>query len=94
MSMPPDVNCTDSNGNTPLIRASLQDNRDMAVVLIQNGADVEIRNDAGETAQSVAKSTQMKELLEVMFKWGCPILVTIRSLLIPTHTLSSHNYHR
>ncbi|XP_071855373.1 oxysterol-binding protein-related protein 1-like isoform X3 [Apostichopus japonicus] len=62
---PPDVNCVDSNGNTPLIRASLQDNRDMAVLLIQNGADVDIRNNSSETATSVAKSSQMKELLEI-----------------------------
>lgn len=37
----------------------------MAVLLIQNGADVDIRNNSSETATSVAKSSQMKELLEV-----------------------------
>ena len=62
-----DVNTRiDDGGWTALMAASANDNLDCVVWLLQNGADPKIKNEDGDTACNLAKSSQVRQVL------GCP----------------------
>ena len=52
-------------GNTALHSASYRDQREVAKLLIQHGANSAIPNKKGHTALDLAQSQQMKQLLHV-----------------------------
>lgn len=45
---PPDINCTDQMGNTPLHCAAYRAHKHCALKLLRNGADPKIKNKNGE----------------------------------------------
>ena len=55
----------DKHGNTPLHCASYRGHEDVAVRLLQHGADVSLTNTAGKSPMDVAKTDAMKALLEL-----------------------------
>ncbi|KAK7058765.1 Oxysterol-binding protein-related protein 1, partial [Halocaridina rubra] len=65
MPAAPNVNCTDSQGNTSLHCAAYRGHIDVAVVLLQNGCDPAIKNFNGQTAYELAQTQQMQQVLEV-----------------------------
>ncbi|XP_014676915.1 PREDICTED: oxysterol-binding protein-related protein 1-like [Priapulus caudatus] len=62
---PPRLNCTDTSGNTALHCASYRDQKEVAVILLQNGLDTNILNNRGQAAMDLAHTPQMKQLLGV-----------------------------
>ncbi|XP_071962881.1 oxysterol-binding protein-related protein 1-like isoform X2 [Antedon mediterranea] len=62
---PPNINCSDANGNTPLHCASYRDHKEAAVLLLQCGIDCNMKNTRGQTALDLAQTTKMKQLLDV-----------------------------
>uniref|UniRef100_A0A4W4G5V9 Oxysterol-binding protein n=1 Tax=Electrophorus electricus TaxID=8005 RepID=A0A4W4G5V9_ELEEL len=61
---PPNINCTDLLGNTPLHCAAYRGQKQCAVKLLHNGANPNIRNKNGQTAFDLVKDTEMKQILE------------------------------
>lgn len=62
---PPNLNCQDMMGNTPLHCAAYRGHKVIAVTLLQHGADTTIRNSNGQTALDIAANKKMKQLLDV-----------------------------
>lgn len=52
---PPDINCTDAMGNTPLHCAAYRAHKHCALKLLKSGADPKIRNKNGEYQMKVHK---------------------------------------
>ncbi|XP_040896234.1 oxysterol-binding protein-related protein 1 isoform X1 [Toxotes jaculatrix] len=61
---PPDINCTDLLGNTPLHCAAYRGQRQCALKLLKNGASPNIKNKNGQTVFDLASDTAMKQVLE------------------------------
>lgn len=62
---PPNINCQDVLGNTPLHCAAYRGHKVIAVTLLQHGADTTIRNSNGQLALELASNKKMKQLLDV-----------------------------
>ncbi|XP_022083401.1 oxysterol-binding protein-related protein 1-like [Acanthaster planci] len=62
---PPNINCIDVTGNTPLHCASYRDQRDVAMLLLQHGANARLPNKKGHTPIDLAQSQHMKQLLNI-----------------------------
>ncbi|XP_071502493.1 oxysterol-binding protein-related protein 1-like [Diadema antillarum] len=62
---PPDINCHDDRGNTPLHRASCSDKREAAILLLQGGAKTGIKNSMDQTPLDLAQSFHLRQLLSV-----------------------------
>lgn len=58
-----DINVRDINGNTPIIKASRDGNKDLVSFFLKWGADPEIKNNEGENAIDLAKNNIIKSLL-------------------------------
>ena len=59
-----DVEAKDSDGNTPLVMASCNGNADEVQLLLESGADEEVRNKKGKSACDLAKGKVVKGLLD------------------------------
>jgi ankyrin repeat protein len=57
------INCTDTFGNTGLHLASIQNQYQAAVLLIQKGINTVIKNKKLATPLDLAKTDEMKEIL-------------------------------
>jgi len=65
------VNIKDNvRGMTPLMVAASQGHADMAIRLINNGADVNAKNKAGQTALDLAREGNHYEIVELLRKHG------------------------
>uniref|UniRef100_T1JHE8 PH domain-containing protein n=1 Tax=Strigamia maritima TaxID=126957 RepID=T1JHE8_STRMM len=62
---PPNINCYDANGNTALHCCAYRDQKEIAVVLLQNGINSTLRNNQGQTALQLATTIKMRQLLDV-----------------------------
>ncbi|XP_031562391.1 oxysterol-binding protein-related protein 1-like [Actinia tenebrosa] len=62
---PPDINCKDILGNTPLHCAAYSGHKEIAVMLLQHGANTSMRNKSGQTPLELTKDLKMKKLLDV-----------------------------
>ncbi|XP_030069518.1 oxysterol-binding protein-related protein 1 isoform X2 [Microcaecilia unicolor] len=60
---PPDINCTDQMGNTPLHCAAYRDQKQCALKLLKSGADANVKNKNNQTPLNLAQSTDMKQIL-------------------------------
>uniref|UniRef100_A0A8C4UNE0 Oxysterol-binding protein n=1 Tax=Falco tinnunculus TaxID=100819 RepID=A0A8C4UNE0_FALTI len=60
---PPDINCTDQMGNTPLHCAAYRAHKHCALKLLKNGADPKIRNKNDQTPCDLAQGAEMKLIL-------------------------------
>lgn len=74
-SKPPNINCVDLLGNTPLHCAAYRGQKQCALKLLRSGADPSIKNKNNQTALDLAKGAEMKEILE-----GSPLKVVNRTL--------------
>lgn len=61
---PPDINCTDLLGNTPLHCAAYRGQRQCALKLLKSGANPGVKNKNGQSASDLANDTAMKQFLE------------------------------
>ncbi|KAK3561722.1 hypothetical protein QTP86_012617 [Hemibagrus guttatus] len=61
---PPNINCTDLLGNTPLHCAAYRGQKQCAVKLLQNGASPNIKNKNGQTVFDLVKDAEMRQILE------------------------------
>uniref|UniRef100_A0A8C4EKN1 Oxysterol-binding protein n=1 Tax=Dicentrarchus labrax TaxID=13489 RepID=A0A8C4EKN1_DICLA len=61
---PPDINCTDLLGNTPLHSAAYRGQKQCALKLLKSGASPNIKNKNGQTVFDLASDTAMKQVLE------------------------------
>ncbi|KAL5015430.1 hypothetical protein ScPMuIL_009700 [Solemya velum] len=64
-SKPPNLQCTDTFGNTALHIAAQSDRKEVAILLLQNGSQTSSRNQNDKTPEEVAKTNQMKHILGV-----------------------------
>ncbi|XP_063155265.1 oxysterol-binding protein-related protein 1 isoform X2 [Candoia aspera] len=62
-SNPPDINCTDQMGNTPLHCAAYRAHKHCALKLLKCGADTKIKNKNGQTPLALAQGAEMKQVL-------------------------------
>lgn len=62
---PPNINCVDAQGNSSLHCASYRGNKEVAVLLLQNGIDTQIRNQRGQLALDLARDAQTLQVLSV-----------------------------
>ncbi|XP_068788469.1 oxysterol-binding protein-related protein 1 isoform X2 [Struthio camelus] len=60
---PPDINCTDQMGNTPLHCAAYRAHKHCALKLLKNGADPKLRNKNDQTPLDLAQGAEMKHIL-------------------------------
>lgn len=60
---PPDINCTDQMGNTPLHCAAYRAHKHCALKLLKNGADPKIKNKNDQTPLDLAQGAEMKLIL-------------------------------
>ncbi|XP_068252169.1 oxysterol-binding protein-related protein 1 isoform X3 [Nyctibius grandis] len=60
---PPDINCTDQMGNTPLHCAAYRAHKHCALRLLKNGADPKIRNKNDQTPLDLAQGAELKLIL-------------------------------
>ncbi|XP_047192638.1 oxysterol-binding protein-related protein 1 isoform X3 [Scophthalmus maximus] len=72
---PPDINCSDLLGNTPLHCAAYRGQRQCALKLLKNGAGPNIKNKKGQTVFDLASDTAMKQVLEGSVHRGTTRLV-------------------
>ncbi|XP_060631160.2 oxysterol-binding protein-related protein 1 isoform X1 [Anolis sagrei] len=63
-SNPPDINCTDQMGNTPLHCAAYRAHKHCALKLLKCGADAKLKNKRGQTPLALAQGADMKQILE------------------------------
>ncbi|XP_053178807.1 oxysterol-binding protein-related protein 1 isoform X2 [Scomber japonicus] len=61
---PPDINCTDLLGNTPLHCAAYRGQKQCALKLLKSGASPNMKNKNGQTVFDLASDTVMKQALE------------------------------
>ncbi|TKS75071.1 Oxysterol-binding protein-related protein 1 [Collichthys lucidus] len=61
---PPDINCTDLLGNTPLHSAAYRGQKQCALKLLKSGANPNIKNKNDQTVFDLASDTAMKQVLE------------------------------
>ncbi|XP_036442648.1 oxysterol-binding protein-related protein 1 isoform X1 [Colossoma macropomum] len=61
---PPNINCTDLLGNTPLHCAAYRGQKQCAVKLLQKGASPNIKNKNGQTVFDLAKDPEVRQILE------------------------------
>uniref|UniRef100_A0AAQ5XGN3 Oxysterol-binding protein n=1 Tax=Amphiprion ocellaris TaxID=80972 RepID=A0AAQ5XGN3_AMPOC len=61
---PPDINCTDLLGNTPLHCAAYRGQRQCALKLLKSGANPGVKNKNGQSVSDLANDTAMKQFLE------------------------------
>lgn len=64
----PDINATNAHGATPLIYACMAGNEEIAVLLIERGADVEVRDADDMTAIHYADRLRLVTVLELLKK--------------------------
>ncbi|XP_070603744.1 oxysterol-binding protein-related protein 1 isoform X1 [Erythrolamprus reginae] len=62
-SNPPDINCTDQMGNTPLHCAAYRAHKHCALKLLKCGADTNVKNKNGQTPLALAQGAEMKQVL-------------------------------
>merc|ERR1719494_116550 len=62
---PPNINCQDCMGNTPLHCAAYRGHKEIAVLLLQNGIDSTIKNNRGLSALELSRDAKMRTLLDV-----------------------------
>ncbi|CAB4004030.1 oxysterol-binding -related 1-like isoform X2, partial [Paramuricea clavata] len=62
---PPDINCTDDQGNTALHLAAYRGKKEVAIMLLQNGANPAYKNNNGQTVLHLTDDLKMKKLLDV-----------------------------
>ncbi|XP_059580145.1 oxysterol-binding protein-related protein 1 isoform X2 [Alligator mississippiensis] len=60
---PPDINCIDQMGNTPLHCAAYRAQKQCALKLLKNGADPKVRNKNDQTPLDLAQGAEMKQIL-------------------------------
>ncbi|KAG2458112.1 OSBL1 protein, partial [Polypterus senegalus] len=60
---PPNINCTDLQGNTPLHCAAYRGNKQCALKLLKSGADITIKNKNNQTPLDLALGTDMRQIL-------------------------------
>nr|XP_033789752.1 oxysterol-binding protein-related protein 1 isoform X3 [Geotrypetes seraphini] len=60
---PPDINCTDQMGNTPLHCAAYRDQKQCALKLLKSGANTNMKNKNNQTPLDLAQSIDMKQIL-------------------------------
>ncbi|XP_069477016.1 oxysterol-binding protein-related protein 1 isoform X1 [Ambystoma mexicanum] len=60
---PPDINCVDQMGNTPLHCAAYRGLKESAIKLLRSGSDTSIKNMNQQTPLDLAQNTEMKQLL-------------------------------
>ncbi|XP_075272423.1 oxysterol-binding protein-related protein 1 isoform X2 [Opisthocomus hoazin] len=60
---PPDINCTDQMGNTPLHCAAYRAHKHCALKLLKNGANPKLRNKNDQTPLDLAQGAEMKLIL-------------------------------
>nr|XP_015209327.1 PREDICTED: oxysterol-binding protein-related protein 1 isoform X1 [Lepisosteus oculatus] len=61
---PPDINCSDLLGNTPLHCAVYRGQKQCAIKLLKSGASPNIKNQNDQTAFDLVNSAEMKQILE------------------------------
>ncbi|XP_028299862.1 oxysterol-binding protein-related protein 1 isoform X3 [Gouania willdenowi] len=61
---PPDINCSDLLGNTPLHCAAYRDQKLCALKLLKSGANPDIKNKNDQTVLDLASDTSLKQLIE------------------------------
>lgn len=61
----PHINSVDAQGNSCLHCAAYRGHKEVAIMLLQNGIDTNIKNNRGQTAQELAKDAQMQQILSV-----------------------------
>ncbi|XP_077348707.1 oxysterol-binding protein-related protein 1 isoform X1 [Lithobates pipiens] len=61
---PPDINCTDQMGNTPLHCAVYRGMKKCALKLLKSGADINIKNEKNQTAVDLAQHIEIKRALK------------------------------
>ncbi|XP_075069535.1 oxysterol-binding protein-related protein 1 isoform X2 [Mixophyes fleayi] len=64
-SKPPDINCTDQMGNTPLHCAAYRGMKRCALKLLKSGADANIKNKNNQKPIDLAQRTEIKQILQV-----------------------------
>ncbi|XP_063307535.1 oxysterol-binding protein-related protein 1 isoform X2 [Pelobates fuscus] len=63
-AIPPDINCTDQMGNTPLHCAAYRGLKQCVVKLMKNGADVNIKNKKHQKPIDLAQNIEIKQILQ------------------------------
>ncbi|XP_043921287.1 oxysterol-binding protein-related protein 1 [Protopterus annectens] len=61
---PPDINCVDQLGNTPLHCAAYRSQKQCALKLLKYGANENIKNKNNQTALDLAQGAEMKQILK------------------------------
>ena len=88
-----DVNARDALGdNTGLHWAAIQGHAEMARLLIDNGADLDIANSAGETPLHWAAKEGQKEVLVIMIVHGANVNARTKSAWTPVRWAEAHGY--
>ncbi|GFT99281.1 oxysterol-binding protein-related protein 1 [Nephila pilipes] len=62
---PPDINCTDSLGNSALHCAAYRGKKEVVLLLLQNGIDTSLKNLRGQRAVDLALNLPTKQILGV-----------------------------
>uniref|UniRef100_A0AAY4DT48 Oxysterol-binding protein n=1 Tax=Denticeps clupeoides TaxID=299321 RepID=A0AAY4DT48_9TELE len=68
---PPDLNCTDLLGNTPLHCAAYRGQKQCALKLLQSGANPNIKNKNDQTVFDLASDGEIRQILEGTMKKVC-----------------------
>ncbi|MEG6509045.1 quinoprotein dehydrogenase-associated putative ABC transporter substrate-binding protein [Methyloligella sp. 2.7D] len=74
-----DVNATSSTGATPLMIAAARDNAPVIGLLLQSGADPEMKNDQGQTALDIAKMNDAQSAAQAITVLGRALSNTKRA---------------
>ena len=69
-----DINQTDNEGSSLLMNSIVNNDKKLAVFFIEKGVDINLLNEVGETALSLAKEKDMPELVEILEKKNAKIL--------------------
>lgn len=60
----------DNNGHTPLLIATLNNNRELIEMLLEKGADIAAVNKEGDSPLSIAKKNNYEDILKVLKKFS------------------------
>jgi ankyrin repeat protein len=61
-----DVNDTTNRGMTPLMYAAIYNQSEIAKLLLENGANLDLKDKSGTTAIEYAKTSGSKEVMEIL----------------------------
>ena len=87
------INNRNIDGNTALIIASIKGNKNIVILLLDNGAEIDIKNNNGNTALMLASNYGHKDIVELLLDNGANYNIVNHGIQNTALMMASNNGH-